>query len=116
MNDDTGGTSRSAFQELRQIEHRGVPALDHVIGAGRARQSRRKSGVRKISWGALTGLAAAAAVLSLCVARPAVEPVPIEQISAWSPATDALLPDSLPALFRDMPPLGASVVDALIQP
>jgi hypothetical protein len=47
--------------------------------------------------------------------RPHRALVPIEAVTAWRPATDALLPTTSSMLFGPMPLLGASVLDTLIR-
>ncbi len=102
---------RRRFASLRAAEHARVPGFAETI----ARAKRRRSGARPSRVVVLATATASMAALVLCFGHERRAVVPIESISTWRPATDALLPVPSSVLFGPMPPLGASVVDSLLR-
>jgi hypothetical protein len=98
------------FAELRARD--AVKAPSFSATAQRARRTVRVRPMRAVFAAAAVGVAA----FALCFARPAKTLMSTDAIVAWRPASDALLPATLPSAFGTPEPLNASVLDALIYP
>lgn len=102
---------RRRYTELREADREGAPALSQILL--RARPDRRRLSIRPIPLVVGAVVAIAIAVSWYARTRPSSPPAIGATIMTWRAPTDVFLRTPGRELLGAMPPLDASVLDAM---